>query len=558
MELSGPLTDAVALQEDLQRDRVSARAVAAHTLRLARAAETAAPATPAGPAGSTGQGPALGAFVHLESEHSVDERSARLDALPAQQRGRWHGMPMPLKDLHDVQGQPTTAGSRALAPQGPGSAGSAADDDETAALHRALGAQLLGKTQVPEFGLNCYSENLLGPPTRNPWDLSAGSGGSSGGQAAAVAAGIVPAVVGSDGGGSIRIPAAACGLIGLKPGRGTVPTGDALRDHGMLAVTGPIARDALDAAMLFDGLTQPAAEVPGGNLSFRPVTSPGASASRDPWGSSSDRGADRTGQKPRSLPTPAMDAVRRGRQGELPWGARPLSIGISTSSAFESAHPTPVSPQAQEALDVGAEVLRAARHRVQDADLRHDPAYPEAFFQVWTTAVGAAPLEPHQEPLLTGLAHEFRRRTRDRTATQLSTAIRTLRDMERRLLQDWDRWDVVMTPALAQTPRPLGWWWEGFDPSDPASADQDYERQCRYTPWTSLINVIGLPAVVVPTAIVRSEVSGAEVPMGVQLIGRPGSEIGLLVLADQLMAGLDPAVRRRLSAPPQERFRAIG
>ena len=531
MELSAALTDAAALQEDLRRGRVTARQVAVRALARARAAE------------SPEEGPALGAFVHLEPEDRVADRAAQLDALPASERARWHGLPMPLKDLHDIQGQPTTSGSRALAPEGPASAAIAEADDDVAALHRGLGAQLLGKTQVPEFGLNCYSENLLGPSTRNPWDPSAGPGGSSGGQAAAVAAGIVPALVGSDGGGSIRIPAAACGLIGLKPGRGTVPTGDGLRDHGMLAVTGPIARSAVDAALLFDGLTQPAPSVPGDNRSYRPVVSPGAAAARDPWGTPSADDA---------APGPALDAVRRGREGERPWGARALSIGVSTASAFEAAHPTPVSPQAREALGVGVDVLRAAGHRAQDADVRHDPAYPDAFFQLWTTSVGAAPLSPEQEPLLTGLAQEYRRRASQRTATQLATAIRTLRDMERRLLQDWDRWDVLMTPALAQTPRPLGWWWEGYDPSDPASADQDYERQCRYTPWTSLINVIGLPAVVVPTTIVRSEISGAEVPMGIQLIGRPGSEIGLLVLADQVMAGIDPSVRDRLSMPPTE------
>lgn len=541
MELSLPLTDATALQDALQGGRASARDVAAAALRRARAAE------------SDQHGPALGAFVHLESGEAADERATALDALPAAQRGRWHGMPMPLKDLHDVQGQPTTSGSRAVAAEGRDCAPVAEADDETAQLHRALGAQLLGKTQVPEFGLNCYSQNLLGPVTRNPWDLQADPGGSSGGQAAAVAAGIIPAAVGSDGGGSIRIPAAACGLIGLKPGRGTVPTGDGLRDHGMLAVNGPIARTALDAALVFDGLTQPAPGAVGDNRSFRPVCSPGAAAARDPWGPPSSG-------PPSDLPAgpgPAVQAVRLAQQGEPPWGSRSLSIGVSISSAFEAAHPTPVSPQAAEALQAGVDVLRAAGHDVQEADIRHDPAYPEAFFQLWTASVGAAPLSPEQEPLLTGLAQEYRRRAGQRTASDLVRAIRTLRDMERRALQDWGRWDVVMTPALAQTPRPHGWWWEGFEPTDPASADQDYERQCRYTPWTSLINVIGLPAVVVPTTIVRSEVTGAQVPMGIQLIGRPGAEIGLLVLADRITSGLDPALRECLAAPPQERFRAI-
>lgn len=525
--------EAMALQQALARGEISAGQVAAEALFRAFSAE------------NPSSGPQLGAFVHLEE--TADEIAQALDAVPAASRQRWHGLPMALKDLHEVRGQPTTQGSRVLAPDGPDSAPIAEDDDETATLHRVLGAVLLGKTQVPEFGLNCYSENLVGAPTRNPWDLECGAGGSSGGQAAAVAAGVLPVAVGSDGGGSVRIPAAACGLIGLKPGRGTVPTGDAMRDHRMLAVQGPLARTALDAALVFDGLTQPIAGAVDDNRLFRPVSSPGAAAARAPWAPSSsalETGAD-------AMDGPAVRTVLRARDGDLPWGRRALQIGITTASPFEAAHPTPVSPQAQEALRAGREALGDAGHRTEDADVRYDPAYPEAFFNLWTTSVGAAPLEPAQEQRLTGLARNYRSLAQRRSAAELAVAVRTLRDLERRLLRDWDRWDVLVTPALAQTPRPLGWWWEGFDPADPASADQDYERQCRYTPYTSICNVIGLPAVVVPTALVRSEVTGATVPMGLQLIGRPGAELGLLALAEQITDALDPALRARLNAPPR-------
>lgn len=543
MELStGSWPGALALRQALAADEISAALVATEALFRAYAAE------------NPSAGPPLGAFVHLEE--TAEETAEALDELPAASRQRWHGLPLALKDLQEVRGQPTTQGSRVLAPDGPGSAPIARDDDETAALHRALGAVLLGKTQVPEFGLNCYSENLVGAPARNPWDLQCGAGGSSGGQAAAVAAGVLPVAVGSDGGGSIRIPAAACGLIGLKPGRGTVPSGDALGDHGMLAVQGPIARTALDAALILDGLTQPVEGALGGNRLHRPVASPGATAARVPWAPSS---APPSSRPPASdLPAgaeallgPAVRTVLRARDGEPPWGRRALQVGVTTASPFEAAHPTPVSPQAREALEDGLEALRCAGHRCQDAEVRYDPAYPEAFFELWTTGVGAAPLEPEQERRLTGLAKDYRARAQRRSAVELAVAIRTLRDMERTLLREWDRWDVLVTPALAQTPRPLGWWWEGFDPADPASADQDYERQCRYTPYTSLLNVIGLPAIVVPTALVRSEVTGAVVPMGIQLIGRPGAEPGLLALAEQLTSALDPDVRARLATPPR-------
>ena len=115
----------------------------------------------------------------------------------------------------------------------------------------------LGKSATPEFGLPSYTEGLAGPPARNPWDLTLGAGGSSGGAAAAVAAGMLPFAPGSDGGGSIRIPAASCGLVGVKPSRGRVPSGSGLTGLAGLGVAGPLARTVADAALLLDGLVAP-------------------------------------------------------------------------------------------------------------------------------------------------------------------------------------------------------------------------------------------------------------------------------------------------------------
>ena len=131
------------------------------------------------------------------------------DALPL-----LHGMPLAFKDLTDVAGVVTTHGSAALDHK------PAPADGALAAALRSGGVISLGKTQVPEFGLTAYSENRIAPPSRNPHAPSRSSGGSSGGSAAAVAAGLLPFAPGTDGGGSVRIPAAACGLVGLKPGRG--------------------------------------------------------------------------------------------------------------------------------------------------------------------------------------------------------------------------------------------------------------------------------------------------------------------------------------------------
>lgn len=525
-----PLTDAVALRDALRHGRVTSAEVATAAREAAVAVENPT------------SGPPLGAFLHIASQEAVSAAADQLDARPAWQRGRWHGLPMALKDLQEVAGLPTTQGSRVLAPGGPASAPIAEHDDDVAALSRAHGALIFAKTQVPEFGLNCYSENLVGLPSRNPYDLQCGSGGSSGGQAAAVAAAVLPAAIGSDGGGSIRIPAAACGLIGLKPSRGMVAVGDALSDHAQLTVQGPIARTPADAALIFDGLCAHVPSVAGENSLPRPVAAPAAPAVRNPWHDVCVEAVRQPG--PGEFRTavvdtsPALEAVRGVAAGRLPWGQRPLTVGVCTGSAFESAHPTPVSPEAMSALATGIDALRSAGHDVQEADLRFDPRYPGAFFALWTTSLGAAPLTPEQEDQLTGLAKHYRAAALERSATELALAIRTLREIEKATIRAWDAYDVILTPALAQTPRPVGWWREGFDPTDPASAAQDYERQCRYTPFTSLINVVGLPAVVLPTTWERSEFSESRVPMGIQLIGRPGADDGLLALAEQVQGQL--------------------
>ena len=128
----------------------------------------------------------------------------------------------------------------------------AAGDDYAVAAIRAAGAVITGKTATPEFGLPCYTETLIGPTARTPWDLTRSAGGSSGGAAAAVAARIAPAAQGSDGGGSIRIPSSVCGLFGIKPSRGRVSEGPIVPDLFGLAVNGPIARTVADAALLLD------------------------------------------------------------------------------------------------------------------------------------------------------------------------------------------------------------------------------------------------------------------------------------------------------------------
>lgn len=182
----------------------------------------------------------------------VDADGARAAALAADDerrrgidRGPLHGMPISLKDLIDVAGQPTTAGSRVRA-------GHVADRDATIVSRlREAGVVFLGKTNLHEFALGPTSDESAFGPVRNPYDTTRVAGGSSGGSAAAVATGMGLASIGSDTGGSIRIPAAACGVVGLKPSLGEVPTDGVVPLSSTLDHVGPLARSVADAAALW-------------------------------------------------------------------------------------------------------------------------------------------------------------------------------------------------------------------------------------------------------------------------------------------------------------------
>lgn len=177
----------------------------------------------------------------LAEARAVDARLAR-----GEDPGPLAGMPLLVKDLEDVAGLPTTFGSVLYDDAAP----AVADSIEVARL-RAAGAIVIGKSNTPEFGCKGATDNALFGPTRNPWQLQHSPGGSSGGSSAALAAGLVPLATGSDGGGSIRIPAALCGHSGFKPSQGRVPMGGA-PTTGLLAVRGPMARTLADTVIALD------------------------------------------------------------------------------------------------------------------------------------------------------------------------------------------------------------------------------------------------------------------------------------------------------------------
>ena len=417
--------------------------------------------------------PELGAFTVVTAD-AARQRAAELEASGSRASALW-GLASGEKDLWARAGVRTAYGSRAFADFAP------EVSDEIADVLDNAGAISLGKTATPEFGLPAYTEPLSDAPAVNPWDTSLGSGGSSGGAAVAVSAGLLPFAPGSDGGGSIRIPAAATGLVGLKPSRGRVPAGTGFGSLGQLPVTGPIARTVADAALLLDGIAGPSP------FSVGPPT----------W----DGGA-------------FLNAAIRG-EGTF-------NIGVMTTSPWDDTYEISVSPEAQDALTLARTALDQLGHGSEDFALDPSPEYAEAFTVLWQAGAAGIPLDGEQLELVEPLTKWLIESGRRMSARDVGVAIATLSRFERSVIRQFSTYDAVLTPAMAMTPRPLGW----FHAED---AFENFAKQVQYTPWTSFVNVSGLPAISLP---VHETVEG--LPMGVQLIGRPGREDVLLAIGAQL------------------------
>lgn len=465
---------ALALWQELQSGRVSPRELTEHYLnRIERS------------------NPRLGAFVTVTREAALT-RADRVAAEVPRTAPLW-GLPIGDKDLWMRAGVRTGFGSRLMADFVPETS------DEVVETLDAAGAISLGKTNAPEFGLPAYTESLAAPPARNPWDPELGAGGSSGGAAVAVASGMLPFAPGSDGGGSIRIPAAACGLVGLKPSRGLVPSGSGIDSLAGLVVHGPLARTTADAALLLDGMI----------------------AKRD-----GRIDHHYTLRAPYEDDGPFLGTAVRG-EGRF-------QLGVMTTSAWDDAYEIVVSPEARAALDAAVDAFAAMGHGIEETALVPDPTYAPAFRTIWQAGAARIPAEGDAEDLLEPLTKWLLNRGRALSARELSEALSALTAYERSMIAQLSSFDAVLTPALAMTPRPVGW----FDQED---GERNFEQQVQYTPYTSMLNVSGLPAIVLPVAQTDDGL-----PMGVQLIGRPGGERTLLSLAAQL----ERRIRWQLRRPP--------
>jgi len=465
---------ALALWQELQSGRVSPRELTEHYLDRIELLN-----------------PTLGAFVTVTREAAL-QRADRVQNEVPHTAPLW-GLPSGDKDLWQRAGVRTGFGSRLFAEFVPDVS------DEIVETMDAAGTISLGKTNAPEFGLPAYTESLAEPPARNPWNPELGAGGSSGGAAVAVASGMLPFAPGSDGGGSIRIPAAACGLVGLKPSRGLVPSGSGITSLGGLVVQGPIARTTTDAALLLDGMI----------------------AKRD-----GRIDHHYTLRAPYEDDGPFLGTAVRG-EGRF-------QLGVMTTSAWDDAYDVVVSQEARAALDATVEVLAEIGHGIEETALTPDPTYAPAFRTIWQAGAASIPAEGEALNLLEPLTAWLVGRGRALSARDLGEALTALTAYERSLISQLSTFDAVLTPAMALTPRPVGW----FDQED---AERNFEQQVLYTPFTSMLNVSGLPAIVLPVTETDDGL-----PMGVQLIGRPGGERTLLSLATQL----ERRIRWNLRYPP--------
>ena len=434
-------------------------------------------------------------------------------AEPADERnGPFAGVPFLIKDLaQDYAGLPTSAGSRAQM--------SLRAAEHSTIVRRWLDAGLVifGKTNTPEFGAKGITESVAWGPARNPWDLTRTPGGSSGGSAAAVAAGIVPCAGANDGGGSIRIPAACCGLVGLKPGRGLTPFGPGTAEsmHGA-AVQGVVSRTVRDTAAMLDVIS-----------------------GSEPWG-----------PYVAAAPGSSYTSCVRTAPGKL-------RIGVRVPSAIT---PAP-HREAVAAVEGTMRTLTELGHHVEELPQApfDDAALARDFLLTWFVY---AAWELAEAKRLTGAGDEsFERDTLIMAALGRSTssvdyvdAVQRRQEHTRRLSTFFESYDLLLTPTLATPPPKVG----EFDlpavlqHAADALLKTRLARLLRYTkiiddmvdknlgwvPYTQLANLTGRPAISLPL-----HWTADGLPLGVQFVAPLAGESLLIQLAAQLEQALPWAER---------------
>ena len=430
--------------------------------------------------------PTINAFMYIDADGAL----ATAGSIDRDDPRPFAGVPIAIKDTTAVAGMPFTMGSDLFGDFVPG------HDSFATRRIRDAGFVIVGKTNLPEFGILPVTEPRRYGPTRNPWDTDRTPGGSSGGAAAAVAGGMVPLAHGSDGGGSIRIPAACTGLVGLKPTRGRISRGPDLGDDYLIQ-DGVLTRTVAETAAMLDVLS--GYEV--GDTTWAPPPS-----------------------------EPFADAAKR-EPGVL-------RIGYTAKAAIEA----PLDPECERATLEAAQLLSELGHEVEEIDA---PWGDQDLLQTFVMAFGTpiamglyfGGLVTGREPapeLVEPLSWTMYEGIRERSALDYLLARTQLSAISRGIIGLWETYDAVLTPALAERPLRIG-------EIDACSDDpwEDFRRSGLFTPYTAIFNVTGQPAISVPLF------HGDDgLPTAVQIAGRPAAEDTLLSLATQLEAARPWAGRR--------------
>jgi amidase len=435
--------------------------------------------------------PRLNAFVQVDGERALAAAAQVTsgDARP------FAGVPVAIKNNRPVSGLRLTFGCSLMAEH-------VADYDHNVTRRlKDAGFIVVGTTTLPEYGILPVSEARVFGPTRNPWDLERTPGGSSGGAAAAVASGMVPVAHGNDGGGSIRIPAACCGLVGLKPQRGRISAAPELGES-LLVCDGMLTRTVADTAAILDVLA--GYEV--GDAAWAPPPS-------EPF------------------------ATAAGTIGDP--GGRPFRIAATTLPPTADAT---VDPVCARAVAEAAELLRSLGHTVEEVEPPWQvEGISELFGGVFSIHIalsiaysgvvaGREPTAEDMEPMSWAIYSM----SQHINSVQGLAMTFQLESFTRRLVAFLEPYDVLLTPALAERPLPLG----TLDTGVPKPM-QTFTRSGLFAPFTPIFNASGQPGISVP--LFEGEDG---LPLGVQLVGPPAGEAGLLALAAQLEAARPWADRR--------------
>jgi amidase len=418
----------------------------------------------------------LGAFITVTPERALERARAADARLAAGNAPPFCGVPTAFKDLTSTAGVPTSLGSPLLAGVIPDV------DAHVVTLVERAGFVGLGKTNTPEFGLSSFTDNDVIGPAVTPWDIRLNAGGSSGGAASSVAAGLVPVAPGSDGGGSIRIPASCCGIVGFKPSRGRVSAGPVGSDWSGLAGDGPLARTVRDAAALLDVLAHP---MPG---DLRPLPPP-------------------------AVPFTAWCRREPGRLRIARW-SRPYLPGVDASA------------DVIEAYEAASSLLESLGHEVVDVDNPFPPELEPQFNVVWSSGMAAAPIPPEAHHLLRPNTRYWLERGQATSGAELARALQFLEATTRDVVTSMGAFDVWLTPTLAQLPQPTSYF-----TGDPPEV---HRHELEFTPFTAVYNMAGVPAASLPLHWTDPTPDRPALPVGVMLAGKAGADGPLFSLASQV------------------------